>query len=100
VEFQLNREAERLTLALSGTLDRSAVEALHRHLQRIGADKTREVVLDLARVDFLGTSALAALLRFFQDSESAGRRVRFINVNHDLRALFGAVGLDRRLGIA
>jgi anti-sigma B factor antagonist len=57
------REASRLVITLDGELDLSNVRTLDEALQREVQDRPEEVVFDLARLRFMDSSGIAALLR-------------------------------------
>jgi anti-sigma B factor antagonist len=66
------REDYRWTLALLGELDVASAPQLRERVLELCGEDTTEVVLDMARLSFIDSSGLNALLRLKEECERRG----------------------------
>jgi anti-sigma B factor antagonist len=81
-----------IRVALHGDLDFHTAGELTALDLPEGAE---QVELDLAGVDFIDSSGLAALVRFRQRAEASGAALRVVAVTPYLRSLMRMTALDR-----
>jgi anti-anti-sigma factor len=94
VTSRVERHGETATVFLAGIIDGEGGEALSRNLASIGEKSVGEVVIDFADLVFIGSSGLAALLRFCANPNAGCRRVRSAHLGKEMRDLLRAARLD------
>ncbi len=67
--------------ALSGELDLESAERLQARLLDLSTGTARDLVLDLAELDFLGSTGIRALLSVQAELAKDGRRLVLLNVS-------------------
>ena len=87
-------------VAVEGELDIATAPRLEAALIDVERNGTREIVLDLANVQFMDSSGLRSLLSARRRAESAGRALRLVNVPPDVRRVFDVTGVRRIFDIA
>jgi len=80
---------------LSGSIDINGAESLKQSLNQILNEGAKEVVIDFEEVTFIGSSGIGKLLLFYKNVTSKGCKVKIINLNKELKALFKAIKLDK-----
>ncbi|MCP5108088.1 MAG: STAS domain-containing protein [bacterium] len=88
-------EGERTTVYLSGTIDIPAGENLKNTLHEVSEQNVKEIIVDFAEVDSIGSSAIGALLLSHKEFSARGIRFQVVNVNKEIRALFKIIKLDK-----
>jgi anti-sigma B factor antagonist len=82
-EIDTVRAGPALWLRLSGELDLASVEKLEEAISVAEESTAREIVIDLAELEFMDSAGLAALLRAHTRTRQDGQRLRFLPSNHD-----------------
>ena len=91
-------DGEPLVLAFEGEWDVYRTEELHERLQ--AAYSAPNVVLDLAKVTYLDSTCLGALVRMRKEREARGfPRAKLVVSSPRVRRIFEIVRLDRVWGI-
>lgn len=80
---------------LSGSIDITGAETLKQSLNQILNEGVKEVVIDFEEVTFIGSSGIGKLLLFYKNVTAKGCKVKIINLNKELKALFKAIKLDK-----
>lgn len=88
------------TLRVSGELDAYSVPTLTSVLERRAAADSGSVVLDMAEVTFVDSSALQALVEFHQRFVEKGGALLIASPSPALLRLLDITGLDKHLNIA
>jgi anti-sigma B factor antagonist len=83
-------------VSVDGELDLYSAPRLQAELDALAADAP-DVVLDLARVTFVDSTALGAILASGRRLKEAGGRLALVAANDSTRKLLGLVGVDRVL---
>ncbi|MEE9904826.1 MAG: STAS domain-containing protein [Chlorobium sp.] len=78
---------------LCGTIDASTAPELQRH-QAI-SDPTQTIVIDLARLDFLDSSGLGAIIGAARRKEESGANMLLSCMNQKVRRVFDITGTVR-----
>lgn len=99
MDVKINKEKEKITVNLSGSIDIEGSEVLKRSLNSIAEEGAREVCIDLKEVSFIGSSGIGKLLLFYKNFTSTGGKIKIVNLNADILALFKAIKLDKLFNI-
>jgi anti-sigma B factor antagonist len=83
-------------IAITGDLDLAATPELSTVLLIALASPGSLVVLDLAAVEFIDSSALGTLLKAGEEIESAGKRLRIVCAGGPVRKLLEMTNLTNR----
>jgi anti-sigma B factor antagonist len=83
-------------IAVTGDLDIAATPELSTILLMAAGSPGELVVLDLARVGFIDSSALGTLLRAAGEIESRGKRLRIVSGDGPIRRLLEMTNLTNR----
>lgn len=87
------------TLVLAGEIDFASAPALERALRDVERAMPRRVVLDLAALDFLDSTALHLLIEAQRRAENDGHELILTHVPAHAQRLFALTGLGARLTI-
>jgi anti-anti-sigma factor len=94
---QQTSEGRRTRIALRGEMDLANVESAASTL-REALRSDREVVVDLAKLEFLDSTGVAMLVLAMREG---GERLSFLLSEHDaVRRLLSLTGLDERMNLA
>jgi anti-sigma B factor antagonist len=96
--LDVKREPESITVAVAGEVDLDTAPQLREKLMEL-AEETDHVVLDLARLDFIDSTGLAALLAGHKRLDEAGGRLELANPPRMLVKMLKLVGLDGVLNV-
>ncbi|CAN5434661.1 MAG: STAS domain-containing protein [Acidimicrobiia bacterium] len=88
------------TLRVSGELDAFSVPTLTSVLEQRAASDGGSVVLDMAGVTFVDSSALQALVEFHQRFSEQGGALLIASPSPALTRLLNITGLDKHLNVA
>lgn len=84
------------SIVLSGGIDYSAQEEFKAaNKQALSADGITEIHIDFAKVDFMDSSGIRALLILKKDTEKSGKTLILINCSASLREVFDIGGFDK-----
>jgi anti-anti-sigma factor len=95
----VKKDGDKTTLLLSGSIDIPGAENLKKILNQIVDDGPKEVIIDFEEVSFIGSSGIGKLLLFYKNFTSKGAKVKIININKEIKALFKAIKLDTLFNI-
>ncbi|GIF07216.1 STAS domain-containing protein [Actinoplanes siamensis] len=82
-----------------GDLDMAVSPQLHESLQRVIADGGRQVVLDLAGVGFMDSTALGVLVTVFKILRDHGGQLRLATPQPVVRDVLRITSVDRAIGV-
>ena len=86
-------------LELGGDLDMSATFVLERVLDRVLADRPREIILDLDAVEFVDSSGLGLLVATQDRASRAGVGMAITGTGPEIQRVFHFAGLDGYLPV-
>jgi anti-sigma B factor antagonist len=86
-------------LTLEGEIDLHYAPVLRTLLQGKITERCPALIVDLARVSFIDSAGLAALIEYFRDSADYGGLLCLAGVNENLHAVLQIVRLDQVLPI-
>ena len=84
------------SVILSGSIDYSTQEEFKRaNKQVLSADGVTEVHVNFAKVDFLDSSGIRALVILQKEADALGKLLVLLNCNNPIRELFDIGGFDK-----
>jgi len=93
--FVVRRDGECAVIVLRGEIVMDMIEDCKQSTEHLfSAEGCREVVVDLAEVTFMDSSAIGFLIGLRRRAESAGRRMRLRNPSHQITKLFDMLRLS------
>lgn len=95
MDIKVEKGKDKTTVLLSGSIDIPGAEKLKQVLNQLLSEKVKDVSIDFEEVTFIGSSGIGKLLLFYKNFTSSGCRVRIVNLNNELRALFKTIKLDK-----
>jgi anti-sigma B factor antagonist len=84
---------------VAGDLDMATSPQLRDGLQRLLADGTRNVVVDMAGVGFMDSSAIGALVVMFRAFRDGGGRLCLAAVQPQVRSILAVTSVDRAIDV-
>ncbi|MFC1524110.1 STAS domain-containing protein [Thermodesulfobacteriota bacterium] len=100
MEITLNQEGNNAKIVIVGDIDESGAEQLKSNFNKLNLSNTKEVVIDFARVNYVGSSGIGKLLLFYKNLAVNGGKIHIINVSNSLYDLFLELKLDSILSIS
>ena len=88
-----------MVVEVAGDLDMATSPQLREGLQRVLDAGTRNVVVDLAGVGFMDSSALGAVVVMFKAARERGGRLCLAAVQPPVRGLLAATSVDQAIGV-
>jgi len=95
LEIQAEQTPRGLVARVAGEMGVDEVDDLDRQLHLLTVLKPKLAVLDLARVPFISSMAIGALVRFRNQVAENGGRVALAGMQKNVRDSFLHTGLDR-----
>lgn len=92
--IEIFTDTVRTTVGLHGELDLATAPRLRAVLGRLLRDGHRQVVVDLARLEFLSVAGLNVLVRADREFSEAGARVTLVDLTSTVRRILRITGLD------
>lgn len=94
MEIITKREGQKVTMELCGWLDTQAAPELEKELQILTPEDSLE--MDLAKLEYIASAGIRQFVAAFKKVQ--GKMV-FCNVSDNVKGIFKATGLDRRIRI-
>jgi len=88
-----------LTLAVEGIIDSTTAPDFEKEMLAAGG-KTKNLVVNFAKVDFISSAGLRVLLLLHKKVAAAAGKMTLVNVNDDVREVFELTGFINVLDIA
>lgn len=90
---------ESLTLAVEGIIDSTTAPDFETEMMD-ACGKTKDLVVNFAKVDFISSAGLRVLLLTQKKLAAAAGKMSLVNVNDDVREVFELTGFVNVLNIA
>ena len=97
--FEVQRSATETTLTIRGSLDINTAPALAEEIDRIVATKPPKVAVDLASLDLIDSSGVAALVKLYKGIRSAGGTIAINGARDQPLAIFKLLRMDKVFNI-
>ena len=93
--FEVNRSNDEMTLVVRGSLDINSAPALAEEIDKIVATRPPKVVVDLAMLDLIDSSGVAALVKLYKGVRNAGGAMTISGARDQPLAIFKLLRMDK-----
>jgi len=93
--FEVNRTNDDTTLMVRGSLDINSAPALAEEIDKIVAARPTKVVVDLAMLDLIDSSGVAALVKLYKGVRNAGGAMTISGARDQPLAIFKLLRMDK-----
>lgn len=97
--FEVQRSATETVLTIRGSLDINTAPALAEEIDRIVATKPPKVAVDLASLDLIDSSGVAALVKLYKGIRGTGGTVAINGARDQPLAIFKLLRMDKVFNI-
>lgn len=95
MEYATRQDGTVTVIELSGEIDVSCAPQLKDLLQGLVDDEQNQLLIDLAKVSFMDSTALGIFINAFKRNKQAGGAVKFANPQAELRKVFSLTQTDK-----
>lgn len=81
-----------ITVVFEGVMDTLSVPEVETAIQPIFTSKTKEILIDCSRLEYVSSSGLRVFLCIALDTQSAGKHVCITGLNSLVRGVFDTTG--------
>jgi anti-anti-sigma factor len=99
MKYTWTSEADCDILEISGSLDSNSAPAVSQCLDEYCAGTPRNLIIDLAQVDYISSAGLRVVIKVNHSQTAAGRKVMLCGLKEYVREVFDMAGLSRILDI-
>ncbi len=103
LQIEIRDTAEQgLVVMLKGELDQLTVRDLREKLTEMSAEKTTELVFDMAELEFMASAGLSVFAHYydlFKQNES-GQQIKIINCHENVLKAFKLTKMDELLNVS
>ena len=93
--FEVKSVDDETTVVVRGSLDINSAPALSEEIDRIVATRPARVVVDLATLDLIDSSGVAALVKLYKGVRANGGNVRIFGARDQPLAIFKLLRMDK-----
>ena len=93
--FSTSEESDELILKLAGQLDALSAPELLPTIDKIVAEKRKQVVVDLGGLELIDSSGVAAIVALYKRSRAEGCNVRVTGARDQPLAIFKLLRMDK-----
>ena len=93
--FEVSKTATETKLTIRGSLDINTAPALAEEIDKIVATKPTKVNVDLAALDLIDSSGVAALVKLYKGIRSGGGNISILNARDQPLAIFKLLRMDK-----
>ena len=95
VPFDVQHINDETRLTIRGSLDINSAPALAEEIDKIVATKPKKVIVDLAGLDLIDSSGVAALVKLYKGVRSAGGAIAIAGARDQPLAIFKLLRMDK-----
>ena len=99
LDLDVQRSEERTLVTVSGELDAATASYLYDRLAELEMEGVTNVVLDLARLNFMDSTGLGVIVTEHKRVQRGGGTLTIFSPSSPVRRLFEITGLTHRLDI-
>ena len=93
--FEVKQKAGETQLTIRGSLDINTAPALAEEIDKIIASKPQKVAVDLAALDLIDSSGVAALVKLYKGIRGAGGKLDIVGARDQPLAIFKLLRMDK-----
>ena len=93
--FDVHTANDETTLTIRGSLDINTAPALSEAIDKIVATKPARVAVDLAGLDLIDSSGVAALVKLYKGVRSGGGGITILGARDQPLAIFKLLRMDK-----
>ena len=93
--FDVHRSTSETKLTVRGSLDINTAPQLSEEIDRIVGTKPPKVVVDLAPLDLIDSSGVAALVKLYKGVRGISGTIQFVGVRDQPLAIFKLLRMDK-----
>jgi len=93
--FEVSKTTAETKLTIRGSLDINTAPALAEEIDKIVATRPTKVAVDLAALDLIDSSGVAALVKLYKGVRSSGGGITIIGVRDQPLAIFKLLRMDK-----
>jgi anti-sigma B factor antagonist len=93
-QIQVEPRPEGVIARLEGSVANAEVDSLHQMLVDLLSQRADHVVLDLRRLEYIASMALAELIQFRRDMQAYGGRLRLAGAQDNIAEVFRQTRLN------
>lgn len=93
--YDVQRNDRETTLVIRGSLDINTAPTLAEEIDRIIATKPPKVAVDLAALDLIDSSGVAALVKLYKGVRGTGGAVQIVGARDQPLAIFKLLRMDK-----
>jgi anti-sigma B factor antagonist len=93
--YDVHRSGSEATLTVRGSLDINTAPALAEEIDRLVATKPTKVTVDLAALDLIDSSGVAALVKLYKAVRGGGGQVHITGARDQPLAIFKLLRMDK-----
>lgn len=93
--YDVQRTDRETTLVIRGSLDINTAPTLAEEIDRIIASKPPKVAVDLAALDLIDSSGVAALVKLYKGIRGTGGAFRIVGARDQPLAIFKLLRMDK-----
>lgn len=95
LDFTVEELSDKRIISLRGKLILYNVEELRSEIFRLAEADQKNLLLDLAKLDYLDSSGIGLLVQLHKKVTAGGRKIQLQNAGEGLLRVLKAAGLDR-----
>ncbi len=99
VSFSFNLDGNIGVLSVSGSIDAHSAPLFDKRMKE-SLDKSKKIILDVSKLDYISTAGLGVLIASFNEAKSKGGDVILSNMTDKIRKVFDTMGFSKVLKIA
>ncbi len=99
IPFDVHRTGNDTKLTIRGSLDINSAPALAEEIDKIVSAKPGKVMVDLAALDLIDSSGVAALVKLYKGVRSSGGAVTIAGARDQPLAIFKLLRMDKVFNI-
>jgi len=80
---------------VDGEIDINSSPGIKKNFDKLIAQKTPKIVVNLAKVTYVDSSGLATLVEILKNMKSYGGRLRLVNLSQKIKSLFEITKLEK-----
>jgi anti-sigma B factor antagonist len=97
--FEIQQHDHHISFVLRGSLDINSAPSLAESIDRVLAQKPSRVVVDLAGLDLIDSSGVAALVKLYKGLRGQNSQMEMLGVRDQPLAIFKLLRMDKVFGI-